>query len=57
MNGYNYIDAVNATGKFAGNVPGTTSAIQSPLTLASRYGQPQVFQTARQIRLEARFTF
>jgi carboxypeptidase family protein/TonB-dependent receptor-like protein len=57
MNGYNYIDAVNATGKFAGNVPGTTTAIQQPLTLASRYGQPQVFQTARQIRLEARFTF
>jgi len=50
MNGYNYIDAVNGTGKFGGGV-------QSPLTLASRFGLPQVFQTARQIRLEARFTF
>jgi len=49
MNGYNYIDALNATGKFTG--------VQSPLTLASRYGLPQTFQTARQIRLEARFTF
>jgi hypothetical protein len=49
MNGYNYLDALNGTGKFAG--------VQSPLTLASRYGKPQVFQTARQIRLEARFTF
>jgi hypothetical protein len=49
MNGYNYIDALNATGKFAGSY--------SPLTLASRYGKPQVFETARQIRLEARFSF
>ncbi len=49
MNGYNYIDALNATGKFAG--------VQAPLTLASRYGKPQVFQTARQIYLQARFTF
>jgi hypothetical protein len=49
MNGYNYADALNGAGAFAGK--------QSPLTLASRYGLPQVFQTARQIRLEARFTF
>jgi outer membrane receptor protein involved in Fe transport len=49
MNGYNYTDALNGAGAFAGK--------QSPLTLASRYGLPQVFQTARQIRLEARFTF
>ena len=49
MNGYNYIDALNATGKFAGSY--------APLTLASRYGKPQVFQTARQIYLEAHFTF
>jgi len=49
MKGYNYIDALNGTGAFAGK--------QSPQTLASRYGLPQVFQTARQIRLEARFTF
>ena len=49
MNGYNYIDALNGTGKFAGK--------QTPLTLANRYGKPQVFQTARQIYLEAHFTF
>jgi hypothetical protein len=49
MTGYNYIDALNGTGAFAGK--------QSPLTVANRYGLPQVFQTARQIRLEARFTF
>ena len=57
MNGYNYLDALNATGKFAGNIPGTTTPIQQKLTLASRYGLPQVFQTARQIYLEAHFTF
>src|SRR3954468_18693337 len=49
MKGYNYNDALNGTGAFAGKQP--------PLTLASRFGLPQVFQTARQIRLEARFTF
>src|SRR5262249_33483537 len=36
LNGYNYIDAANATGAFAG--------VQSPLTLNNRYGQPQSFQ-------------
>jgi hypothetical protein len=49
MNGYNYMDALNGTGSFAG--------VQSKLTLASRYGQPVVFQTARTIRLAVRFTF
>ena len=49
MNGYNYMDALNGTGSFAG--------VQSKLTLASRYGQPVVFQTARSIRLAVRFTF
>jgi len=57
MKGYNYVDALNATGAFAGNVPGTTTSIQAPLTLASRYGLPQVFQGARNIRLALRFTF
>jgi outer membrane receptor protein involved in Fe transport len=49
MNGYNYIDAMNATGAFAG--------VQSKLTLSSRYGMPQVFQAARNMRLQVRFTF
>jgi hypothetical protein len=49
MNGYNYIDALNATGAFAG--------VQAKRTLASRYGLPQVFQTARQFRIAARFVF
>ena len=49
MNGYNYVDALNGTGSFAG--------VQSPLTLASRYGLPQVFQQARNMRLAVRFTF
>jgi len=49
MNGYNYVDALNATGAFAG--------VQSRLTVASRYGMPQVFQIARQVRLAMRFTF
>jgi len=49
MNGYNYIDAVNGTGSFAG--------VQSPLTLARRYGMPYLFQQARNIRLAIRFTF
>ena len=49
MNGYNYIDALNATGAFAG--------VQSKLTLASRYGLPQGWQFARNIRLALRFTF
>jgi hypothetical protein len=57
MNGYNYIDALNATGAFAGNVPGSTTKVQQPLTLASRYGMPNLFQQARNIRLSVRFTF
>ena len=40
MNGYNYVDALNGTGAFAG--------VQSPLTVANRYGLARVFQTARQ---------
>jgi hypothetical protein len=50
MNGYNFIDALNGAGAFGGGV-------QAKQTLASRYGLPQVFQTARQIRLTARFVF
>lgn len=49
MNGYNYVDALNGTGAFAG--------VQTPLTLASRYGMPQVFQGARSMRLAVRFIF
>jgi hypothetical protein len=52
MNGYNYLDAVNLEGAFAGN-----RATQTPMTLASRYGLPTVFQTARQFRLAVRFKF
>ncbi len=38
--------------------PGSkTTAIQAPRTLASRYGLPQVFQGARQMRLAIRFQF
>ena len=57
MNGYNYVDALNGTGAFAGTLPGSSSPIQAPLTLASRYGQPVLFQTARNVRLQLRFTF
>ena len=49
MNGYNYIDAMNGTGAFAG--------VQTKTTLASRYGMPQSFQNARAIRVAVRFTF
>ena len=49
MNGYNYVDALNGKGTFAG--------VQSPMTLANRYGLPNVYQTARQFRLEIHFTF
>jgi len=49
MNGYNVQDALNATGAFAG--------VQTKTTLASRYGLPQVWQTARNIRLAIKFTF
>jgi outer membrane receptor protein involved in Fe transport len=57
MHAYNYVDALNATGAFAGNAPGTNTKIQAPLTLASRYGMPNLFQTARTIRLTMRFAF
>jgi hypothetical protein len=49
MNGYNYIDAMNGAGAFAG--------VQTKLTLASRYGMPNLFQQARNMRLSIRFTF
>jgi hypothetical protein len=49
MNGFNYVDALNGTGTFAG--------VQAPLTAASRYGMPQLFQAARTMRLQVRFTF
>jgi len=49
MKGYNYVDALNGTGAFAG--------VQAPLTVASRYGLPNGFQTARNLRLAVRFTF
>ncbi|MBI2687454.1 MAG: TonB-dependent receptor [Acidobacteria bacterium] len=49
MNGYNYMDALNGRGAFASK--------QAPLTLASRYGLPQVYQGARNLRLSLRFTF
>ena len=49
MNGYNYVDALNAKGAFAGK--------QGPATLANRYGLPQVFQQSRNVRLAIRFTF
>ena len=57
MNGYNYVDALNGTGAFAGTLPATSTKIQAPLTLASRYGTPQTFQSARTIRFAVRFTF
>jgi len=49
MNGYDYVAALNGTGDFAG--------VQSPLTLASRYGLPQSYQIARQFRFALRFVF
>ncbi len=49
MNGYNYVEALNGAGSFA--------KIQSPLTVANRYGMPNIFQNARSIRLAIRFTF
>ena len=57
MNGYNYIDALNGTGAFAGTLPGSTTPVQAKLTLASRYGMPSLFQQARNMRLSVRFTF
>jgi hypothetical protein len=56
MNGYNYVDALNATGAFAGTTSSGTK-IQSPLTLASRYGMANGWQGARNIRMTVRFAF
>jgi hypothetical protein len=49
MNGYDYIAALNASGAFAG--------VQAKRTFASRYGLPQIFEQARNIRLGIKFTF
>jgi hypothetical protein len=49
MNGFNYVDALNGAGAFSG--------VQAPLTVASRYGLPQLFQGARSMRLQVRLTF
>jgi hypothetical protein len=49
LNGYNYVDALNGTGAFAG--------VQNPLTLSRQYGMPYLFQQARTIRVAMRFTF
>jgi hypothetical protein len=57
MNGYNYLDAVNATGVFAGTVPGSSTKIANPLTLATRYGMASGFQFARSIYLTVRYAF
>ncbi|MEO8594396.1 MAG: hypothetical protein ABI759_13850 [Candidatus Solibacter sp.] len=57
MNGFNYIDAANATGAFAGVVPGTTTAIQSKLVLNNQYGMPNSFQAGRNVRIAMRFVF
>jgi hypothetical protein len=64
MNGYNYIDAVNGAGAFAGVVPGSITAsnpngtlIQPKLTLSSLYGMANSFQAGRAIRLAVRFVF
>ena len=49
MSAYNYIDAMNGAGAFAG--------VQSKSTFANRYGMPNLWQTARNVRLAVRFTF
>jgi hypothetical protein len=49
---FKYADALNHAGAFASPVETGT-----PMTLASRYGLPTVFQTARQLRLAVRFIF
>jgi hypothetical protein len=49
MNGFNFVDALNGTATFAG--------VQSPRTLANRYGMATVFQGARNMRLAIRFIF
>jgi len=69
MSPYNYNNALNGTGAFAGTIQipctsGATcvggfkpSAVQAPLAFATRYGLPQIFQGARNMRLTLRFTF
>src|SRR5260370_8245051 len=49
---YSYVDAVNHTGAFASSVETGT-----PMTLASRYGLPTVFQTPRHFRFDIHLTF
>jgi len=49
MNGFNYIDAVNGAGAFAG--------VQSKLTLNNQYGMANSFQTGRSLRIAMRFVF
>jgi hypothetical protein len=56
MHGFNYTDAMNGKGAFAPPA-GSTTPLSPALTLASRYGMPTGFQTARSIRLAMRFTF
>jgi len=51
LNGYNFTDALNGINAFHPVFNPTTNkwvAVQPPRTLASRYGLPQVFQTAPQ---------
>jgi hypothetical protein len=72
MTPYNYVNALNGEGAFGATVqvpcskPGVgtcasngfaPTVVQAPMTLASRYGLPTVFQTARQFRLAVRFVF
>jgi hypothetical protein len=71
MRPYSYVDALNGEGAFGATVQvpcasGSTgcgsngfkpTVVESPMTLASRYGMGNVFQTARQLRLVVRFIF
>jgi len=71
MNGFDPVAAFNGTGAFAGTTapfpcaPASSTCvgglksptIQTPLTMANRYGLGQVFEGARQIRLAFRFQF
>jgi hypothetical protein len=47
MTGYNYTNVAN----------GATATSTAPKILSSQYGQPNVFQSARQIRLKVSFVF
>jgi len=47
MTGYNYTAVAN----------GATPTSTAPKILSSQYGQPNVFQSARQIRLKVAFIF